>query len=149
MSISDGDRRRLRLLWVGAGLYFLFLLNALRYLSRVPYQTMIVGTAVNLAVLSTFLFEISKVYKKSRNEVQSEIQSEAPSVVTQAKPRNIRALWVAAGLYFVAMLIGLQCATKVPYQVLLLAAILNMAILITFFVKLRKAYLKPRGQSGT
>jgi hypothetical protein len=47
-------------------------------------------------------------------------------------------------LYFCAMVIAVQYATKLPYQLLALGAVLNMAIVLTFVVKLRKAYMPPR-----
>jgi hypothetical protein len=44
-------------------------------------------------------------------------------------------------LYFVAMLIAVQYATRLPPRFLAPAGILNMAIILTFVLKLRKAYL--------
>ena len=58
--------------------------------------------------------------------------------------KRTRALWLGAGLYFVAMLIAVQYAQKLPPQYLAPAGVLNMAIVMTFVVKLRKAYLPKR-----
>jgi hypothetical protein len=38
MSATDADRRRIRILSAGGGLYFLILLNGLRYFGHLPYQ---------------------------------------------------------------------------------------------------------------
>jgi len=42
------------------------------------------------------------------------------------------------------MLVAFQYATKLPPQFLAPAGILNMAIVLTFVVKLRKAYLPKK-----
>jgi hypothetical protein len=148
MSTIDADRRQIRMLWVGGGIYFLILLNGLRYFGHLPYQIVILGAALNAMIFAVFVVTIRKVHKRMRNEGKN-VTSTAPAVTSEAKPRNIRALWLAAILYFVAMLIAFQYATKVPYQVLVLGGVLNMAIVLFFVVKLRKAYMHTGSRSRT
>jgi hypothetical protein len=142
MSATDADRRRIRMLSVGGGLYFLILLNGLRYFGHLPSQIVILGAALNGMIFTVFVVTIRKVHKRMRAEEKSITPTATPTVTTEAKPRNVRALWLAASLYFMAMLIASQYATKVPYQVLVLGGILNMAIVLFFVVKLRKAYMR-------
>jgi hypothetical protein len=149
MPVNDADRRKLRVLWVGAGLYFLIFLNGLRYFSQLPYQIVILGAALNAAIFTAIIVSLRKVYKRIGSEAQNAVPSVPPIGTTHAKPRNIRALWVAACLYFFAMLIAVQYATKLPYQLLVLSAVLNMAIVLTFVVKLRKAYMDTGRRNGT
>jgi hypothetical protein len=120
MSATDADRRRIRMLSVGGGLYFLILLNGLRYFGHLPSQIVILGAALNGMIFTVFVVTIRKVHKRMRAEEKSITPTATPTVTTEAKPRNVRALWLAASLYFMAMLIASQYATKVPYQVLVL-----------------------------
>ena len=147
MSATDADRRRIRILSVGGGLYFLILLNGLRYFGHLPYQIVILGAALNGMMFTVFVVTIRKVYKRMRAEDKSATATAARAVTTEAKPRNVRALWLAAILYFTTMLIASQYATKVPYHVLVLLGILNMAIVLFFVIKLRKAYMRSRSRS--
>jgi hypothetical protein len=98
--IYDADRRKLRVLWIGAGLYFLILLNGLRFFSQLPYQIVI-----NAMIFTAMFVNIRRVHKRIGSEAQNTTPTVAPNVTTPAKPRNIRVLWLGAGLYFVAMLI--------------------------------------------
>jgi hypothetical protein len=61
MSANDADRRRLRLLWIGGGTYFLILINGLRFFAEVPFQIVILGTVLNAMILTAFIVTISKV----------------------------------------------------------------------------------------
>ncbi|HKN26291.1 MAG TPA: hypothetical protein VJX72_15690 [Candidatus Acidoferrum sp.] len=67
----------------------------------------------------------------------------APGAIVESGHSKIRILWTCAVLYFAAMLVAFQFAGRVPYQVLTLAGIANMAILISFVVLLKRAY-KPK-----
>lgn len=64
----EGDRRRLKLLWIGAGLYFLIFLNGLRLglanVGELPLVAIIFGEALNGAILTTFILTLRKVYKR-------------------------------------------------------------------------------------
>jgi len=148
MLTHDPDRRRIRLLWVGGALYFLILLNGLRYLSRVPLKIVILPIAINVAMIIAFIVAIKKVNKKIRNQGPGTILNPPSVALDSPKPQSAQALWLGASAYFVAMVIAIQYVSKIPYQIAVLGGILNMAIIFTFVFKLRKAYLKPRGQSG-
>ncbi len=58
------DIRRLRVLWIGLGMYFLIMLNALRYASLVPYQILIVGGLVNGMVIVAIVVAMRRVYRR-------------------------------------------------------------------------------------
>jgi hypothetical protein len=149
MPITNGDRRQIRILWAGAGLYFLILLNGLRYFGRLPYQVVILGAALNAMIFSMFIMTIRKVRKRTRTEGKGINLTAAPATTSEAKPQNVRGLWVAAGLYFAAMLVAVQYASKVPHQLSVPGAVLNMAIVLVFVIKLRKAYTNTGSRSRT
>ncbi len=134
-------RGRLLALRCGAGLYILILANEIRYVGKVPLVPLVVGTLVNGAVLATIIVALRRTQRA--NEGQAKIAPPTPgqNVTAERRPGNVRSLWIAAGLYFTAMLVAVQYATRIPPQVLALAGILNMAIILTFVVKLRRAYL--------
>ena len=148
MPITNGDRRQIRILWAGAGLYFLILLNGLRYWGQLPYQVVILGAALNAMILTMFIMTIRKVRKRIRTEGKGvNLTDDAPATTSEAKSQNVRGLWLAAGLYFAAMLVAVQYASKVPYQLLVLGGVLNMVIVLVFVVKLRKAYTHTGSRS--
>jgi hypothetical protein len=144
MPATEGHRRNIRMLWLGGGVYLFTLLNGLRYFGQLPYQIVILGACLNVAILATFATTLVKIYKRARNSAQTAALRETAEATTDPKTRNLRALWTAAGLYFIAMLIALPRVAKLPYQLSVLAAVLNMAIVLTFVVKLRKAYIPSR-----
>src|SRR5450432_2051003 len=113
MPITNDDRRQIRILWVGAGLYFLILLNGLRYWGQLPYQVVILGAALNAMILTMFIMTIRKVRKRIRTEGKGvNLTDDAPATTSEAKSQNVRGLWLAAGLYFAAMLVAVQYASK-------------------------------------
>ncbi len=63
-SAKDADVKRLRVLWMGLGLYFLIMLNAVRYASRVPYQILIIGSLINAAIIVAIVVAIRRVNKR-------------------------------------------------------------------------------------
>jgi hypothetical protein len=60
--------------------------------------------------------------------------------------RKLRWLWISLILYLLFMFVALHYASTVPYQVLALGGLLNMAILFTFIFAIRRVYLRSRGQ---
>jgi hypothetical protein len=62
------DRRRLKGLWIGTGLYALAFLNGLRlgvaYLGKLPLAGIILAEVLNGAILATFILSLREVYKK-------------------------------------------------------------------------------------
>ena len=65
-STRGADVRRLRLLWVGFVLYFLIMLNALRYAHVVPYQIFVLCSLVNCAILVTTFVAMRRIYMRLR-----------------------------------------------------------------------------------
>jgi hypothetical protein len=61
----DFDRRRLKWLWMGAGLYSLIFLNGIRFgfanVGRLPLLVIIFAEALNGSILAVFVLEIRKV----------------------------------------------------------------------------------------
>jgi uncharacterized integral membrane protein len=66
MSATDADRRRIQILSVGGGLYFLILLNGLRYFGHLPYQIVILGAALNGMMFTVFVVTIRKFIREWR-----------------------------------------------------------------------------------
>jgi hypothetical protein len=64
----EGDRRRLKLLWIGTGTYCLIFLNGLRLglenAGEVPLVAVILGEVLNGAILATIILTLRKVYKR-------------------------------------------------------------------------------------
>ncbi len=64
----DDDRRRLKLLWIGTGLYSLIFLNGLRLglenAGELPLAAIIFAELLNGAILATFILTLRKVYKR-------------------------------------------------------------------------------------
>ena len=58
------DRRKLWGLWIGLGVYFVIMLNAFRYAHRIPYQAFILGALLNVAVITSFILALRRVYKR-------------------------------------------------------------------------------------
>ena len=58
------DRRRLKILWAGLAVYFVGMMNAIRFAFRVPYQAVIVGALINAAMIVAFFMAIVKVQRR-------------------------------------------------------------------------------------
>ena len=58
------DIRRVRVLWIGLALYFLILLNALRYVHSVPYQALVLGGLVIAAIIIAIVVSMRRVYRR-------------------------------------------------------------------------------------
>jgi hypothetical protein len=85
--------------------------------------------------------------KRSKLQTQSTSKSAAEvDAARRADKRQLTGLWVGFGVYFVIMLIVLQYATRVPYQVLALGGLINMSIIISFFVTINKVRRRIRAQ---
>lgn len=139
----DAHRTRVLALRCGAGLYVLILLNEVRYIGQVPLLVLILGTILNGGILATIIVTLRRTQRPSEDQVKIAPPNPGQTVAGEHRPRNVRSLWIAAVLYFTAMLVAIQYATRMPPQFLAPAGILNMAIILTLVVKLRKAYLPP------
>jgi hypothetical protein len=146
---TDTHRGRLLALRCGAGLYILILLNEVRYIGKVPLLVLILGTILNGGILAIIIVALRRTQRASEYQSKTGPLSAAQTAVSDQRPRNVRFLWIAAGLYFTAMLVAVQYATRIPPQFLALAGILNMAIILTFVVKLRKAYFPTEKSENT
>jgi hypothetical protein len=64
----EGDRRRLKLLWIGVGTYSFIFLNGLRLglenASELPLVGIILAEVLNGAILATIILTLRKVYKR-------------------------------------------------------------------------------------
>ena len=69
------------------------------------------------------------------------------STLQQTNRRRLRWLCMGLVLYFCVMLYGEQYVRTVPYQVVVVAAVLNMAVILTFVFSIRKAYLGMRSSA--
>ena len=61
----ETNPRRIRILWVGLGMYVLIALNAIRYVHRLPYSALAAGFLVNAAIIVTILVAIRRAYRGS------------------------------------------------------------------------------------
>ena|ERR1700736_5437942 len=64
-----------------------------------------------------------------------------------APNRKLRWLWTSLVLYLMIMFVALHYASQAPYQVLALGGILNIVILSTFILAIRRVYLRTRVQT--
>jgi hypothetical protein len=137
--LSQSDRRKIWLLAIGGVTYSLILLNDFNLLRAVPVPVAVLGVALNASILGIIVATVRKIYRRRGDTVNTDVTEKPQDGASAGK----RTLWVAAGVYFVVMMIGLQFASRLPYQLLALAGIANMGIILTFVVKLRTAYVKP------
>ena len=66
MAARKGSRR-IRLLWIGFATYLLILLNDFRYVRSVPLYVLALGLLINGVIVSVFVYELRKAYKKVGN----------------------------------------------------------------------------------
>jgi hypothetical protein len=64
------DRRRIKGLWIGAGLYSLIFLNGLRLglasVGKLPLEAIVLAEVLNGAILTTFILALRNVYRRIR-----------------------------------------------------------------------------------
>lgn len=56
----------------------------------------------------------------------------------RADKSRLRVLWIGLCLYFLIMINALRLVHRVPYQILLLGALVNFAIIVSIFVAINK-----------
>ena len=78
-SARKADVRKIRMLWIGLGVYLLIIVNALGYAHRVPYQILVGGGLVNMAIV---LSNLCRHY--SRLQETEEVRSQADMIPTGA-----------------------------------------------------------------
>jgi hypothetical protein len=79
---QQNDKRRIKLLYVGLGTWFLICLNALRLASRVPYQAFVLGGVINIAVLVTFILALRNAYRRLECELENKSSQQAHTTPT-------------------------------------------------------------------
>jgi len=121
------------------------MLFAVRYASTLPYQTFVLGAALNMAIILMFVFGIVRALR--RMQVVGRLQGNQG---TQTKSqygvfsdeRRLKLLWIGVGTYSLIFLNGLRLgftyANSMPLPVLVFGELLNGAILATFIFELRK-----------
>jgi hypothetical protein len=57
-------RRRIRLLWIGLGTYFLIFLNTVRFAHRVPYRLFVLGALFNMAIVTGIFILLRGAYRE-------------------------------------------------------------------------------------
>src|SRR5438874_1040282 len=67
----------------------------------------------------------------------------------KADQSKLQLLWLGLGIYVLLMLFGLQFALTLPYPILGLAGLLNMAILFAFIFGIRRVYLRKHAQTSS
>ena len=63
---SGPDSRRLRVLWVILGLYFIVMMAGLFYAPRAPRQLVAIGGVVNMAILFAIVIPIVRIYRERK-----------------------------------------------------------------------------------
>ncbi|MGD1212213.1 MAG: hypothetical protein ABR973_12755 [Candidatus Acidiferrales bacterium] len=63
-----------------------------------------------------------------------------------ADRRTIRYLWIGLVTYFLILLNLIRIARTIPYQMLILGALLNAVILATIILTMRRIYERMRNQ---
>jgi len=58
--------------------------------------------------------------------------------------RKLRWAWVGLGTYFLIFLNAIRYASRVPYQIFILGALLNAAIITVLILAMRRAYRRLR-----
>ena len=59
----DAVVRRIRVLWVALIVYLMIILNAIHYAHSVPYQALIVGGIINMAIVVSLVLALQRAYK--------------------------------------------------------------------------------------
>ena len=57
-------RRRIRMLWMGLGTYFLIFLNGVRIAPRVPYQLFVLGCLLTACVVTAVVILLRRAYRE-------------------------------------------------------------------------------------
>lgn len=63
------DQKKLRALYIGLATYFLIMLNAARLATQVPYQLLVLGGAVNMAIIIAMVMAVVRIRKRIQRRV--------------------------------------------------------------------------------
>jgi hypothetical protein len=67
-----------------------------------------------------------------------------PKSERESDHRKVRVLWAVLIMYFLIMVNAFRYAYKVPYQILILASLVNAAIILSIIVTMRRIYKRIR-----
>lgn len=74
-------------------------------------------------------------------DIEQKQSSEDSSSASRASDRRkIRVLWIGLVLYFLIMLNAFRFAYRVPFQILIIASLVNVAIILAIIVSMRRVY---------
>jgi hypothetical protein len=71
---------------------------------------------------------------------ESERGEEVKTKSAEVDRRKLRWLWIGLGTYFLIFLNALRYATVVPYQIFILGALINGAVIVTIIMAMRRVY---------
>jgi hypothetical protein len=60
--------------------------------------------------------------------------------------RKLRMLWAGLAVYFLIMLNAIRLATQIPYQILIVGALINVGVIISIFVAMNKVRRRMRSR---
>ncbi len=137
----------MRWLVIGFVCYFLFIVYALPRASVLPYQTFMLCSVLNFAIMGAFVFSIRKVYLRVKGltlPAGVEVDESTAKLRMEFDRRRLKWLWLGAGLYSLIFLNGLRLGfalrSELPLLAIFLAEVLNGSILAVFVLEIRKVY---------
>jgi hypothetical protein len=139
---ARADKKRLKALWVGLSVYFVIMVVALQYATRVPYQFLALGGLLNMSIIICFFVAINKVRRRIRNQGQIESKSVSGSPMKYEGLKKLRWLFfalAAIGIAYTpsAILTVISNATSDHQLIIPLAGALVIRLLfIGFFLKI-------------
>jgi uncharacterized membrane protein len=150
------NRRKLVGLCVGFFSYLLLMVYMFRFVGTIRYQALVLCGILNMAIVGTFFFAILKEYRGTPGQTYQdtgEMREIGDKSTLEADRRRLPWLWAGAGLYAVIFLsglrLGLSSVGKVPLPGIILGQIVNVVILATFLITIRKTYKRIRGGTQT
>jgi len=96
------DKKRLIGLCVGLGVYFVIMLFAIQYATRVPYQVFALGGLINMTIIICFLVAINKVRRRIRSQGQIESKGVSGSPMKYESLKKLRWLFFALAVIGIA-----------------------------------------------
>lgn len=127
------------------------MLYCVRYARILPYETLLIAAILNMTVIVVFVFRIKAEYLRTKQRTQSSSEPTSgvpPQLSAPRSNRRLVALWVGAGLYFLAFITGIgygiALAGRVPLPMMVFAELFNAGILAAFLWAIREEYKKRK-----
>ena len=98
---ATADKKRLKILWIGLGVYFVIMMVALQYATRVPPRFLGLCGLINMSIIICFFVAINKVRRRIR--VQGQVESKSVS----GSPMKYEGLKKLRWLFFAMTAIGI------------------------------------------